>query len=139
MIVKFIPDWTGEKIEPFKQDHRKATYCKQVLREDGKIDWKDSAEKIYCQWRAYHPWPGIFSNLIVKNQSKRLKLFEIKIISDNKAGEKTGKIIKYNQEIAVQTKNGMIVLKKIQLEGKKEMGADEFARGYPKFIGSQLT
>jgi methionyl-tRNA formyltransferase len=138
MMAKFVQDCTKGKIAPIPQDHRKATYCKPVRRDDGKINWNNAAEEIYREWRAYFPWPGIFSILKVKNQSKRLKLSEIKIILKNETGEKPGKIIEYNQEVAVQAKSGLIVLKKIQLEGKKEMIVSEFVRGNFEFIGSRL-
>jgi methionyl-tRNA formyltransferase len=139
MTMKFISDFIGGKIQPTKQARAHATYCKPVKREDGKIDWNNTAaEEIYRKWRAYFPWPGIYSILSLKNQPKRLKLLEIEIVSNMKTGEKHGKIIEYNQKVAVQAKNGLIILKKIQLEGKKEMDIDIFARGYPEFIGSIL-
>jgi methionyl-tRNA formyltransferase len=138
MTVKFILDFVGEKIQPTKQASANATYCKPVKREDGKIDWNNTAEEIYRKWRAYFPWPGIFSDLEIKNQAKRLKLSQIEVVPDMETGEKPGKIVKYNQETAVQVKKGLIVLKKIQLEGKKEMDVNEFLRGFPRFIGETL-
>jgi len=138
MTVNFIPEWIDGKIKAVQQYHSKATYCKPVKREDGKINWNASAEEIFRQWRAYQPWPGVFSDLEMRNQQKRLKLIEIESVPDVEAGEKPGKIVKYNQETAVQTKSGLIVLKKIQLEGKKEMDVDNFERGYPEFIGETL-
>lgn len=138
MIVEFVPEWIQGKIKSIPQDQNMATYCKPVRREDGKIDWNSAAEEIFRAWRSFQPWPGIFSMLAVKKQFKRLKLSKINIVPDVKTGEKNGKIIKYNQEIVVQAKNGLIVLKKIQLEGKKEMDADEFLRGNSEFVGSIL-
>jgi methionyl-tRNA formyltransferase len=138
MTMKLIPDFVGEKIQPTKQASANATYCKPVKREDGKIDWNNTAEEIYRKWRAYFPWPGIFSDLQIKNQSKRLKLSQIEIVPDAETSEKPGKIVKYKQEIAVQTKKGLVVLKKIQLEGKKEIDVNDFVRGNEGFIGSEL-
>jgi methionyl-tRNA formyltransferase len=138
MIVEFVPDWTQGKIKPVPQNHSEATYCKPVKREDGKIDWNSAAEEISRAWRAYHPWPGIYSILNLKNQSKRLKLLEIEIVSNINTGEKYGKIIEYDQKVAVQTEIGLIILKKVQLEGKKEMSIDEFLRGNIGFVGSEL-
>lgn len=137
-VVRFIPDWIQGKIVPAEQDQSLATYCHPVKREDGKINWNKTAEDILRRWRAYSPWPGLFSELNVRNQQKRLKLLDIKIISDVKTGENLGKIVKYKQEIAVQAKSGLVVLKRIQLEGKKEMDIDDFARGFPEFIGETL-
>ncbi len=138
MVVEFIPDWVAGKIKPIVQNYREATYCRPIKREDGKINWNDDAEEIYRRWRAYHPWPGIFCEIKLKNQPKRLKLTKIEIISGAEAGEKAGKIIKYNKEIAAQVKGGLIILKKVQLEGKKEISASDFAKGYPEIIGSML-
>ena len=138
MIAGFPPEWIQGKTKSIPQDQDMATYCKPVRRENGKIDWNSTAEEIYCAWRAYHPWPGIYSILNTRNQPKRLKLVKIEVVPSAKAGEKNGKIIEYNQDVAVQAKNGLIILKKIQLEGKKEMDANEFLRGNPEFIGSTL-
>lgn len=138
MIAGLVPDWAQGKIKPIAQNHSKASYCKRVLREDGKVEWNSAVEKISRAWRAYHPWPGIYAVLNVKNKPKRLKLLEIEIVTEKNTGEKQGKIIEYNQKVAVQAKNGLVILKKIQLEGKKEMDIDIFVRGYPEFIGSIL-
>jgi methionyl-tRNA formyltransferase len=138
MTVKFVSDWVEEKIKPTKQNHADATYCKTVKKEDGKIDWSNTAEEIYRQWRAYLPWPGIFSDLKIKNQQKRLKLLKIENAPDEETGGKPGKIVKYNRGIAVQAKKGLVILKKIQLEGKKEMDVSDFVRGFPEFIGEIL-
>jgi methionyl-tRNA formyltransferase len=108
------------------------------LREDGKIEWNSTAEEISRAWRAYHSWPGIYSILNLKNQPKRLKFLEIEIVPNMNTGEKHGKIIQYNQKVAVQAKNGLVILKKIQLEGKREMDIDEFLRGNIGFVGSEL-
>ena len=139
MAVGSIPDLISWKIKPARQDHSKATYCKPVKKEEGRVDWNNTAEEIYRKWRAYFPWPGIFSDLKIRNQQKRLKLLKIEIVPNSETGEKPGKIVKYNQETAVQAKKGLVILKKIQLEGKKEMDVNEFLRGFPEFIGSELV
>lgn len=136
IIAKLIPDWISGKIKPIQQDKNKATFCRSVKREDGKIDWNGTAEEIFRKWRAYQPWPGIFTVLTIKNQLKRLKILEIKIVPESDSGEKAGKIVKYHQEIAVQAKRGLVVLKKVQLEGRKEMNIEDFVMGFPKIIGT---
>jgi methionyl-tRNA formyltransferase len=138
MIVDFVPKWTQGKISSIPQAQSEATYCKPIKREDGKIEWSSAVEEISRKWRSYYPWPGIYSILSTKNQPKRLKLLEIEIIPDVGAGEKNGKIIEYGQEVAVQAKNGLVILKKIQLEGKKEMDVDDFSKGFANFVGSIL-
>jgi len=44
------------------QNHGEATYCRKVTKEDGEVHFcSETAESIYNKWRAYQPWPGIFS------------------------------------------------------------------------------
>jgi methionyl-tRNA formyltransferase len=133
-VVKFVPEWIRGKMELVPQDHDKASYCAPIRREDGKIDWNSSAKEIFRKWRAYFPWPGIHTSY----KGKRLKLNEVNMISGIETGEKPGKIVKYSQDIAVQTKKGLIVLKKIQLEGRKETSASDFSRGDQRFVGGEL-
>jgi methionyl-tRNA formyltransferase len=38
-----------------------ATYCKKIDKEDGSINWSNSAKEIYQMWQAYTPWPGIYT------------------------------------------------------------------------------
>jgi methionyl-tRNA formyltransferase len=40
--------------------------------------------------------------------------------------------------VGVETGDGVLGLLRVQLEGKREMSADEFVRGQRDFIGSSL-
>lgn len=37
------------------------TYCTKIQKNDGLIDWSNSAQRIIRQLKAYDPWPGIFT------------------------------------------------------------------------------
>ena len=52
--------------------------------------------------------------------------------------EAFGKIFKVNDDVAVQAKDGIIILEEIQLEGKPSTGIKSFLNGHPDFIGSIL-
>ena len=55
------------------------------------------------------------------------------------AGGKTGEVMKLNDgPIGVVTGEGVLVLKEIQLAGRKAMKTEDFVRGQPKFIGAVL-
>jgi len=110
-----------------------ATYCRPIKRENGLVDWKKTAQEIFDQWRAFQPWPGIYTGVKLKNETKRIKLVEIAIDSAAESGEKPGKVIEYKGKTAVQTGKGLVFLKGVQLEGKKAAGMEDFQRGYPDF------
>jgi len=61
LLIETIPKWLAREIKPKPQDDSKATYTKILKKEDGKIDWKKSAEEIERQIRAFELWPGSFT------------------------------------------------------------------------------
>lgn len=106
------------------QDDSKATYCRKITKEDGLIDLKsETAVQIVNKIRAYTPWPGCF----IFWNGKRLKIIQAAAseqkISSGEVKAEESKIL------ALGTQKGALLLKRVQLEGKKEMDIEEFLRG----------
>lgn len=137
LLIKTLPLWIEGKIEPKKQTHQDATHCQMINREDGKISWSDSAENIHNKYRAFTPWPGVFT--FWKNGSKivRLKLNSISKTDSNKDYQ-IGEVFQIGNEVAIQTNEGAIILREIQKEGKKSSDLKSFINGHKNFIGSIL-
>jgi len=141
LLIETIPKWTKGKIKPKPQDDSKATYTKILKKDDGKIDWKKSAEEIERQVRAFESWPGSFTRWEKKDKKilliKILKARLLKVIdSKNYPIGKT--LVAPQNEICIQTGQGFLIIEKLQLEGKKEMSSEEFLRGHSDFIGTIL-
>jgi len=138
-LLMTIPAWIERKIESIAQDNTQATLCQLIEREDGRIIWEKDAQEIYNQFRALYPWPGIFTFWKNNETIMRLKLSKIRLQKRNPALHyETGEIFEIGESIGVLTANGVIILEEIQPEGKKNMSAQDFINGYPKFIGSSL-
>ncbi len=55
------------------------------------------------------------------------------------AGSKVGEVVKLEDgSIGVMTGEGVLVLKEIQLAGRKALKTEDFVRGQPKFVGAVL-
>ncbi len=132
LLIKILPDYLAGKITPQPQDHSQATFTKKFTREDAKINWDKTAEEIDCQIRALNPEPGVWTMW----GGKMLKILDADV-TDKKGGQ-NGQVIQKGNEIAVGATEGLIVLKTIQLEGKKVTSAENFARGNESFIGAVL-
>ncbi len=63
VLISTLIDLSLGRVEMISQDESRVSYCKKILKEDGQIDWSESAKIIYQKWQAYTPWPGIFSTL----------------------------------------------------------------------------
>lgn len=140
LLIKTIPAWISKTITPQKQDDSSATMCQLIEKSDGKISWHESAEEIYNKFRAFRVWPGIFTFWNNKNNLQKVSLNHI-YFEKNKIGENRhlGEIFKYDEfQTGIQTIDGVVIINKIQLAGKKEVSIEDFLNGYPHFIGSIL-
>lgn len=126
LLIETIPKWIGGKIKPKPQNHKSATFTKIIKREDGRIDWNKSADEIERMFRAFTPWPGIFTMW----NGKRLKILSLSIMAAPRRNI-IGQIITYKKGFAVQTRKGLIVPKEVQLEGKNPQSVEEFLRAHP--------
>lgn len=104
MLAEIIPKWIAGEIKAIPQEHGQATYTKKISKKDGLIDLYDGPILNYRKIRAYEGWPGTY------------------FFSD-KNGKKIRVVIK-NAEL----KDGALVIKKVVLEGKKEMDYEAFAK-----------
>jgi len=134
LLAKTLPRYIERKIKKTKQKEDEATYTKIIKKEDGLINWNKSAIEIERQIRAYTPWPTAYTFW----NKKRLKILDAWIISENKSKE-TGKVLGNKKELLIQTGDGILNIKKLQLEGKKETTGEEFLRGYPKIREDKLS
>lgn len=71
LLVETIPGYLDGTILPIPQDHERATYAPPITREQGLIDWRDSAESIHNQIRGLAEWPGAFTEY----KGKRMKIY----------------------------------------------------------------
>lgn len=113
------------KAELKTQDEKEATFAPKLKKSEGLIDWKKEAKEIYNLVRGLNPWPSAYTFL----EGKRLKIWETEIKEEQ---GKPGEIISADENgIWVSCKKGSLLIKKLQLEGKKKMAANEFLRGHP--------
>ena len=128
------------ELNPQSQDETRATYCSQISKEEGEIDWHLPAVDIWRRVRAFHPWPGCYTRW----RGKRLEIIEAVPMS-GEATLEPGRIVALTQAtkgagaaFGVHTGEGILGVIKVQLEGKRAMPAAEFLRGQREFIGARL-
>ena len=139
LLLKTIPDWISGKIKPAKQEENETTYTKILTKEDGKIIWAKNAEDIERQIRAFSNWPTSFCFWKKNKELLRIKILEANFNNQNKNELAYGKVfLTENKELAVNCGEGYLVIKILQLEGKKAMSQEEFLKGNPDVIGTVL-
>jgi methionyl-tRNA formyltransferase len=133
LLMETLPGWLSRSIAPRPQRHEDATYTKMLSKNDGEIAWQFAAVELWRRVRAYYPWPVGYTSW----GGKALRILEASPQS-GRYGD-TGRVLDLGGgEVGVQAGDGILKLMRVQVEGKKEMGAKEFVRGKRGFIGSLL-
>lgn len=135
LLLEILPDWLAGEITPRPQDDAKATFTKIIKKEDGQINWQKSAQEIEHQIRAYTPWPGSHTYYSSSKTAGRVEKYQIKILDsdvlEKNHSQKIGEVfLTNNNDLAVQTGSGTLLIKKLQLEGGKPLSAQDFLRGH---------
>jgi methionyl-tRNA formyltransferase len=138
-LLEALPLWVQGKIIPQPQDEQFATHTRMLRKEDGKISWNDPADVLARTIRAFTPWPSAYTNW----GAKLLKILSAQAVPSHpvaKAKPGTVSLRRENglQTLTVATGDGLLIVDKLQIEGKKVMNADEFLRGYSHIVGEVL-
>lgn len=144
LLVESIEAIARGEVEARTQDHRAATYCTKIDKTDGWIDWNGPAIGIERQVRAYTPWPGART---------RWGDMVLQITAAAATGDPTDPREKTDGEspppgtvvgvdtasgILVQTTDGMLAVRRLKPQSRREMDHRSFFNGNPSIIGSVL-
>lgn len=114
------------------QDHSQATKVGMIQKKFGQIDWNRPAKELECLIRGLNPWPSAFTRL----NGRTLKIWDADVSVENPDAA-PGTITNVTKDaIHVRAGEGTLVLKEVQMEGKKRMPCDAFLRGYPVDAGT---
>lgn len=111
-------------------------YAAMLKKEMGRIDWTRDAASIECLIRGLNPWPSAYTTC----HGKTLKIWDADVEPKQGADTpKPGTIVEVTgKTMKVQTGNGLLSIKELQLEGKKRMETEAFLRGYSLAAGERL-
>ena len=134
LVVETLDRWVQGEITPSVQDDQKATITRLLKRDDGRLDWSESADAIERRIRAFTPWPGTFTSW-GERTLKVLQGRSIRMDFDESAGTVCAVD---GDRVAVATGSVGLELLEVQLEGRARAKAADFARGQRDFVGSVL-
>ena len=138
LLKETLPNIFTGNIAPEKQDDSLATFARNILREDEKIDWNKSARQIFNQIRALDPTPGAFTYL----DEDILKIWSSEVVEleENYSAEKVGTIIKQDKKhiYILCGENTVLKVKELQISGKKRMPVVNFLSNKKDYVGTIL-
>ena len=101
----------------------------KLTKENTKIDWSLSVEKIDAFIRGLNPYPAAWTTLYNKGEELKVKIYnclpEIEMHS-----LAIGTLIISNKEVKIAVTNGFINIKEMQIPGKRKMDIKSLLNGY---------
>lgn len=124
------------ELEPRAQDDAAATFAPILKKEDGSIDWSQSAQVIERRVRGLQPWPNAYTSF----NSKGLIIWEaqpaLSVTAETASGEL---LVAHKDELVVQCgeKTALRVLE-VQPEARKRLAARDFINGMHVKVGDRF-
>jgi methionyl-tRNA formyltransferase len=117
VLVETMARLDRDQVEERPQDHSAASVAPRLQKQDGELDWDRPAAEIVRAVRAFKPWPGV----TLPFRGRRVKVLEA---HSREGSAPPGEVVKVEGDWAyVGTKEGILVLMKVQLPGGRPMPA----------------
>lgn len=135
LAVETLAQMEKGLLKPEKQGETTTPYAKMLKKEMGNIDWTKPADEIERLVRGMNSWPSAYT----KWENKVMKIWRA-AVDENDTQAAPGTIVNVTKDdFSVQTGKGLLVVKELQIPGKKRMSADAFLRGYQIAEGTVLS
>ena len=137
--IELLQAWDGSSPIGTPQDTSLATQARRLRKEDGQVDWSNSAERIRNQVRALKPWPGTFTHWKRGTRPPmRFILEQVSVVLDSDQNE-PGSVLKSDSgQLWIATNDGILSIERLKPAGKRVMEVAEFLRGHPIEAGARL-
>jgi methionyl-tRNA formyltransferase len=125
LLIKTIEQVVAGTAQRQPQDASGVTFAPRLNKETGKINWHDNVFNIVNLIRGLSPTPAAYTLL----EGQVLKIFSAEA-NQNKTSETPGTIGAASADgLPVAASDGYVILKDVQLAGKKRMLTQDFLRG----------
>ncbi|WP_027398249.1 methionyl-tRNA formyltransferase [Anaerovorax odorimutans] len=125
LLIDTIPSIENGTAKRIKQDDSKSTYAPMIFKKDGIIDYSKNPIEIERLVRGLNSWPGAYT---IYND-KTMKIWEAEA-KEKESSEKDGTILNVSDKgIEVAAGGKILLIKKIQMPGKKSMPVADYLKG----------
>ena len=160
LLVETLLKLERQEIKPIPQDNLSATYAPLIQKEDYGLDWSKSAIQLHNQIRGFYPnCTATFRNNLLKitasaplgsvgdvwrqaalrlrNLPPELQELISKLPDLSNVSDKPGAVVNITKGIGaiVQTGEGLLLLREVQLAGKRPQSGWDFVNGTRLTVG----
>jgi len=134
MLPEFFERFKNNTFEDYPQNEEEATYAPMLKKEDGILDFHMPAISLFNRIRGLNPWPSTYTYY----KGTLIKVLQADVYERHNLSE-PGTIIEASERgIYVATGDGVLIIKRLQKEGRNPLNAKEFISGTPLKPGEKL-
>lgn len=135
LLAQKLPEYLDGSLKPIPQPEG-ATHARKITKEDGRLNWNESAQSLWNRVRALTPWPGTFTSIPGGPKPLVLKVWKAKPASGKGA---PGEVLRIDKDgVTVACGTDALQLLELQREGGKRLPARDFVLGCPIRVGQRL-
>ena len=127
-------------VKRIPQNEEEVTHVTMLDKAMGNLNFSKSAIELERFVRGLNPWPTAYTKL----HGKILKIWKAEVASEQMLSKEQrqqefGTIVTVEKDaFGILTGEGILVVKELQLEGKRRMTVEEFLRGFSLELGTLL-
>ncbi|MDR1361637.1 MAG: methionyl-tRNA formyltransferase [Holosporaceae bacterium] len=136
LLLKTLENLEENLASAVPQQEIGVTYAAKISPDSGRINWDKSACDILKHILAFAPTPAAWGKI----NGLRLKIFDAEIGAGQTVdANQPGRLYIIEGDLWISCGDGHLMLREVQLEGKRRMSGREFCRGRPTIDGETLT
>lgn len=137
LMLRNLDALAGGTLAFVEQDRARATFCRQLEKEDGKLDFAAPAGGLAARINGLYPWPCC----VIPLGGQAVKLGLADVAPDRSdAPAAPGTVLGADADgLLVATGRGVLRLRKLQRPGGRMLSAAEFLRGFPLADGTIIA
>lgn len=118
-----------DRVRETPQDESLATFAPKIEKREGEARWSEPAQRIYDRFRAFDPWPGLFTR-------DGIRLTDVHPSAES---GRPGEILAVDDGVTIAAGSGALRVTGMQRPGKSRAAAGDVARGLGWRRGDVLT
>jgi methionyl-tRNA formyltransferase len=128
LLLKTIKQIEKGDVKVSTQQESEVSKAPKIFPEDCLINFNQPVKKVHDFIRGLSPKPGAYTYY----KNKRLQLFSSSIANPKKMESNIGSLthIEKSEGLFIQCNPGILEIKEIKLEGKRQMPVEDFLRGH---------
>ena len=138
LLTKVLDQMAAGTAREEPQDDAQATYAPRLTKEEGLIDWSQSATSIHNRVRGLYPWPHAYTYFHAQRLIIRRTRVRAGLQGPRRSGP--GTILEVAPDATrVATGDGELAILEVQPEGKRAMRVHDFVLGHKVAAGDVFS